>query len=38
MSLIDHYSPVHRYFSPSAHALVTLAPEGVTLIQSVFLA
>jgi len=38
MSLIDQYSPILRYFSPSAHALVTLAPEGVTLIQSVFLA
>jgi predicted Zn-dependent protease len=38
MSLIDHYSPVLRYFSPSAHALVTLAAEDVTLIQSDFLA
>jgi hypothetical protein len=38
MSLIDQYSPILRYFSPSAHALVTLAPESVTLIQSVFLA
>ena len=36
MSLIDRYSPVLRYFSPSAHALVTLTAEGVTLIQSVF--
>ena len=38
MSLIDQYSPVLRYFSPSAHALVTLIAEDVTLIQSVFLA
>ena len=36
MSLIDQYSPVLRYFSPSAHPLVTLAAEGVTLIHSVF--
>jgi len=34
MSLIDQYSPVLRYFSPSAHALVTLVAEDVTLIQS----
>jgi hypothetical protein len=35
MSLIDHYSPVLSYFSPTAHALVTLTAEGVTLIRRI---
>jgi hypothetical protein len=35
MSLIDQYSPVLRYFSPTARALVTLTSEGVTLIRRI---
>jgi len=36
VSLIDQYSPVLRYFSASAHALVTLTAEGVIQIQGFF--
>ena len=35
MSLIDQYSPILRYFSPSARALVALTSEGVTLIRRI---
>jgi hypothetical protein len=35
MSLIEQYSPVLRYFSPTARALVTLTSEGVTLIRRI---
>ncbi|MGO9233740.1 MAG: hypothetical protein ACLP4V_06490 [Methylocella sp.] len=35
MSLIDQYSPVLRYFSPSARALAALTSEGITLIRRI---
>jgi hypothetical protein len=35
MSIIDQYSPVLRYFSPSARALVPLTSEGITLIRRI---
>ncbi len=35
MSLINQESPVLRYFSPTARALVTLTSEGVTLIRRI---